>query len=709
MALHRLATISQQDLQNASAIERLRLLVAACRPRRNASDEQMAAQIDSLLNLLDREPFVAARMHEALAEILQSTRQTSLYAESGSLPERGFVSELMRRVHHSILPDLSNNEDLQGVVSELFTRRDALWLARVDVGLWLQLAQKLMAHADAGPQPGVKALPHVLLELLDSIQLLSLRIAARGLDSEMAQLDPTLLENESAFTAQQIECLRWLDAYKTHYLDEAAHSLAECSQALENDHKHLSVLWQQCHDLVEKLHRRASRLGTSMHLSQTLATLRQKLERVQTLSDLAMQELRRQCRGEPFAVRPEHIALSQTLLLGEVGRNSVRALMRDTGSTLALRVTDNAARSGEHYITETRSEYYALFRSAFGSGLIIAIMTLNKIFLIDAHLPPLTEALLVCLNYGLGFVLIHMLGGTVATKQPAMTAAAIASTLGQSHDKRMDSTAQLIARTTRSQLASVLGNVGLAIPCGAAISVLLLYFTGQLPVDADASVTMLTGSHPFKSGALIFAAMAGCCLFLSGVVTGYYDNLNAYNRIPERIRQWGRRHPRIPASAVERLASYIDGHLGALMGNFLFGFMLGGLSSLGHMTGLPLDIRHVAFSSAQLGYGLAGTGFSPPWWLFFWSALGVALIGMMNLLVSFALALWLAFRARQLDSGLYWKLLQTVWALFKTQPKRFFFPPRAPAQGDSVLGRASELGPATKPAPLAANTPQAPH
>jgi site-specific recombinase len=239
----------------------------------------------------------------------------------------------------------------------------------------------------------------------------------------------------------------------------------------------------------------------------------------------------------------------------------------------------------------------------------------------------------------------------------------------------MASTAQLIARTSRSQIASVLGNIGLAIPSGAAMSVLLLYFTGKLPVDAQASAAMLTAAHPWLSGALIFAATAGFCLFLSGIVSGYYDNLNAYNRIPDRIRQWGRRHPRIPAASVERLACYIDGHLGALMGNFLFGFMLGGVSALGHMTGLPLDIRHVAFSSAQLGYALAGSGFSPAWGLFFMSALGVALIGLTNLLVSFALALWLAFRARQLDARRYLKLLQTVWALFKAEPRRFFFPP----------------------------------
>ena len=66
------------------------------------------------------------------------------------------------------------------------------------------------------------------------------------------------------------------------------------------------------------------------------------------------------------------------------------------------------------------------------------------------------------------------------------------------------------------------------------------------------------------------------------------------------------------------------------------------------------------------------------------SAFGVALIGLTNLLVSFSLALWLAFRARQLDGRLYFKLLQTVWALFKAEPRRFFFPPRQQHLADTA-------------------------
>jgi site-specific recombinase len=119
---------------------------------------------------------------------------------------------------------------------------------------------------------------------------------------------------------------------------------------------------------------------------------------------------------------------------------------------IALRVTDNASAHGEHYITETRGEYAAMARSAAVGGCIIAGMACCKILLAKAPMPPLTGAIVFCLNYALGFCLIHIVHGTVATKQPAMTANAIAATISQSDGKLrdIDMLTGLIARTVRS-------------------------------------------------------------------------------------------------------------------------------------------------------------------------------------------------------------------------------------------------------------------
>ena len=178
------------------------------------------------------------------------------------------------------------------------------------------------------------------------------------------------------------------------------------------------------------------------------------------------------------------------------------------------------------------------------------------------------------------------------------------------------------------------------------------------------------------SGAVIYAAIAGVCLFVAGLISGYFDNYAAYNRIPQRIRQlsWARRL--LGDYRLQRVSNYVGDNLGALSGNFLFGFMLGGTTLLGFLFGLPLDIRHVAFSSAFVGLGFVGLDGHPDLWLLLWAVLGVAAIGTINLVVSFSLALNVALRSRQV-SGTPWKTIAgAVWRHLRQRPRDFFLPPK---------------------------------
>jgi site-specific recombinase len=107
------------------------------------------------------------------------------------------------------------------------------------------------------------------------------------------------------------------------------------------------------------------------------------------------------------------------------------------------------------------------------------------------------------------------------------------------------------------------------------------------------------------------------------------------------------------------------------MGNFLFGCMLGSAGTIGLILGLPIDIRHIAFSSANLGYALRVLEFALPWKEIAWALLGVAAIGLTNLAVSFALALWMALRARGIVFTQTRELLRRIWWRFKLQPSSF--------------------------------------
>jgi len=180
--------------------------------------------------------------------------------------------------------------------------------------------------------------------------------------------------------------------------------------------------------VIERVRRNAARNGTSIALTYNLQRLRQLLKRCEQLLDI-LAGLQRDPGG--ISAYPSMVTLFTQLVHDECLRNNLFRHARQNTELIALRVTDNASHHGEHYITESRQEYWAMARSAMIGGVVIACMACFKILLVKAHMPPLVGALSFCLNYGLGFCLIHILHGTVATKQPAMTANAIAATISE--------------------------------------------------------------------------------------------------------------------------------------------------------------------------------------------------------------------------------------------------------------------------------------
>jgi site-specific recombinase len=61
--------------------------------------------------------------------------------------------------------------------------------------------------------------------------------------------------------------------------------------------------------------------------------------------------------------------------------------------------------------------------------------------------------------------------------------------------------------------------------------------------------------------------------------------------------------------------------------------------------------------------------------------LGVALIGLVNLSVSFSLALWVAFRAQGIRYGHVYPLALAIFRSILARPMSLVWPPAAPAKG----------------------------
>ena len=68
---------------------------------------------------------------------------------------------------------------------------------------------------------------------------------------------------------------------------------------------------------------------------------------------------------------------------------------------------------------------------------------------------------------------------------------------------------------------------------------------------------------------------------------------------------------------------------------------------------------------------MAGSGFDLPWAVFAWSLFGLFMIGAINLLVSFSLALWMALRARSIALADLRGLGQHLGHRLRTSPSTF--------------------------------------
>jgi site-specific recombinase len=426
---------------------------------------------------------------------------------------------------------------------------------------------------------------------------------------------------------------------------------------------------QLSHALAATLER-----GVRLSLTYLLTRLEQHLDRVSLLYDMLGAPSREQLSPQCIA---DIDGFLRNTVIGETQRNSVRRHFSDLMGLLALRITENASRTGEHYITSDWRGYRTLWWSAMGAGFIVAFLALFKILSSDWPLTALGSGVVASMNYGLGFVIISLLHFTLATKQPAMTAATIADAIHVSEGevRQDEGLVSLIIDTLRSQFAAILGNVFLALVTATIIAWWYAGYYGRPLVDEYYANKMLEQFDPLK-GTLFYAAIAGVWLFVSGLVTGYFDNLATYARLGKRIGCLGWLTVVVGRARAQRIGAYVDRHFGVIVGNFLFGWMLGMTGALGVMLGLPLDVRHVTFSAATLGYGLAGLDYQVSAGTVLRASLGVALIGLVNLTVSFALALYVALRSRGATFASIPSLVVHTARRVAKNPLHLLMPPR---------------------------------
>ncbi|HUR66117.1 MAG TPA: hypothetical protein VMZ03_07170, partial [Chitinophagaceae bacterium] len=330
------------------------------------------------------------------------------------------------------------------------------------------------------------------------------------------------------------------------------------------------------------------------------------------------------------------------------------------------------------YITETRREFYRMIFSAMQGGFIISFIAIVKNLIGKLKWAPFPMGFLYSLNYSAGFILIDGTRSTLATKQPAFTASAVAGSLDTKKiagEPDLEGLAATVAKVSRSQIASFFGNLIIVFPLTFFLAWGYQELFGDKIADGEAALKLLKDQHPWRSGALLYACITGFFLFLSGIIAGYWQNKIQYGQIRERMK----RHPALmrslSAKRLDRLSGVVERHFGTLMGNIALGFFLGFAGVIGKIFGIPFDIRHITISAGNTAIGTYGLGFDniPPYFMlavFF----GVLAIGFLNFLFSFSFAFIMAVKSRGIHLSQYPRLLRILGKYFLKHPREFFLP-----------------------------------
>jgi site-specific recombinase len=320
---------------------------------------------------------------------------------------------------------------------------------------------------------------------------------------------------------------------------------------------------------------------------------------------------------------------------------------------------------------------------AAGGGAVLGFTTWIKFALYGLSLSAFWAGFAAGLNYAASFVLIMLLHFTVATKQPAVTAPAMVAKL---RDIKATGAVRRfvdeVAHLFRSQVAAIVGNIGLVIPVVLLISALLHFGTGTAMIDTAKAEHTLHDLH-IVGPTLFFAAFTGVLLFASSIVAGWVENWFVLHKLDSAMAHNPRFTRVLGRERAGRWAGFMRRNISGLTANISLGFMLGLTPAFAQFFGLGLDVRHVTLSAGQItaaGFAIGLDVLTQP---AFWAAVAaVVLVGPINLTVSFYLAFQLALRSQNISQVNRALIRAALWRRLRVAPMSFLVPPANPPEDD---------------------------
>ncbi len=618
-------------------------------------------ELTELLFVLKNHDAVRHNLSIFLKQIFSNKPFKQILTDAAILQDVNFFGEVRKRLFAKILPLQPAKQRTAYILNQVFYKKnDPVWISKIPIEQLYELYD-LLGYGKINPN--VKQ-HHVSSQLIIAMTILIQRSNGRAMDTEVMKMVPEFDNLESPFSGFEKELLEIDNEIKnspSHYISPN-----------ELSFKQLGILHHQCEQFIDKAFSNSRKYGISLRVNQNMLRIRQQLQRLKILIPLLAAE-------KPDEVRKNEVELALKLIQYNCYQNNLRSLISDSTQLLSFEITQHTAKTGEHYITETKKAYFNMLKTALGGGLIVGILVITKLLLSKFEVSDFGSAFLYSMNYSFGFIAIYLLGFTLATKQPAMTASTIINALKKGMESKAKSNqkhtafALLFARLFRSQFIAFVGNVFMAFPI-ALLGIWIIDLVAGHNIAEAKWEQMIIKISPIHSLALFHAAIAGIYLFLSGLISGSTANKDKHNQIYYRIQEHPLLKLMIGPLRAQQLSKWYERKWAGIVSNFWFGVFMGSTASIGIFLGLNLDIRHITFASGDLALSLYGGNFDAGFWMIFWAVIGVGLIGLVNFLVSFSFSLGLAFRSRRIPLSELSLITIAIWKLAWQKPVIFFFP-----------------------------------
>ena len=606
-----------------------------------------------LLNVLERHDEHRRRVAALLARFWDEVDVASLFHDFGYGARMSLWSELRHRLALRLLPQTPQTNNLAELFVLLFPAPgDAAWLRAIDDDTLRRMVALLGREAGAPPQ----ARAGWRTPLMEAAAFLATGIAAAGFSTPLRMRMNTARLADGPFRQLVPATAEVLATIRDDDMTQAVQKLP-----------YLRALLDSCIRAADSVHAHLEQYGVSVDIVFEVEQLKSRLRRLDELLT---------CLVSP---QPEHDVVRLLADLAEVSqrRRSIRALFERHYSLLARKMVERHAETGSHYITRDAGSYREMLHHAAGGGAVMAATTFLKFGIAALALAPFWTGFWSGVNYAASFIVIMLLGFTVATKQPAMTAPAMAAKLGEQRaDDEVAGFVDEVTHLIRSQAAGIFGNLALVFPLVLAVQLGWQATLGAPLVGADTAGYVLH-SLTLLGPTALFAAFTGVLLFASSLIAGWAENWFVLHRLDSAIAWNPRIVARLGAPRAKRWAAWWRANISSVAANVSLGMMLGLVPALLAFFGLPIEVRHVTLSTGQLGAALGALGWSaltePALW---WCVAGLAATGALNVGVSFWCAFKVALRSRGVRTAERERIRAAIWRRLRSRPLSFLWPPR---------------------------------